>query len=126
MTMQGQWNRFWAFVLRDGLLVALTAALWSLVLHAGNAMGVWPAALQVLTGLMTVLIAFFAHEWGHLFGAWLAGGVFELPASVVETPFLFRFDTSRGSRRQFCSMSLGGFASSIIAVALLVLFLPRG
>jgi len=37
---------------------------------------------------------------------------------------LFRFDNIRNSRKQFFSMALGGFASSIVTVAFLLLVLP--
>lgn len=122
--MTGQWNRFFALALRDGLLTALTVSVWLLTLRAGPAHGLGGIALHVFTGLMTVLCGFFMHEWGHLLGAWSAGSAFELPARLAESPFLFRFNNVRNSRAQFCVMSLGGFASSIIFVALLLLVLP--
>lgn len=122
--MKGQWNRFWAFAIRDSLLVAVTVALWMLTLQTGAAHGVGGVALHVITGLMTVLCGFFLHEWGHMLGAWSAGSAFELPARLTESPFLFRFNNVRNSREQFCVMSLGGFASSILFVAFLLLVLP--
>jgi len=122
--MKGQWHRFWAFVVRDGLLVALTFGLWLLTLRLGRPAGPGLAALHVFTGLMTVLCGFFLHEWGHLLAAWAAGSAFELPARFADSPFLFRFNNVRNSRRQFCLMSLGGFAASIGFVALLLWVLP--
>jgi hypothetical protein len=122
--MTGQWHRFFAFALRDGLLVALTAGLWLLTLRSGPPHGIGGIALHLFTGLMTVLCGFFLHEWGHMLAAWAAGSAFELPARFADSPFLFRFNNVRNSRAQFCWMSLGGFAASIAFVAFLLLALP--
>lgn len=124
--MTGQWNRFWALLLRDGALVALTVVLWHYTLRAGPAHGAGNIVLHFATGLMTVVCGFFLHEWGHLVGAWMAGGAFVLPASIVETPFLFRFNNVRNSVGQFTAMSMGGFVASIAFVAWLPFGLPWG
>ena len=124
--MTGQWKRFWMLLVRDGLIVAAAAALWLWLLPLGKPAGAGMIALHIAAGLMTVVGGFLLHEWGHLLGAWTSGSAFVLPASPVETPFLFRFNNVRNSRRQFCAMSLGGFASSIAFVALLLIVLPGG
>lgn len=124
--MTGQWKRFWMLLLRDALIVAATVALWRWLLPLGKPAGTAMIALHLAAGLLAVGCGFLLHEWGHLLGAWLAGGAFVLPASPVETPFLFRFNSVRNSRGQFCAMSLGGFASSIVFVAWLFLALPGG
>jgi hypothetical protein len=124
--MDGQWDRLRALVLRDLMVLAAAGALWWLVLRSGWPHGGGFTALQVLTGLMTVVVGYLLHEWGHLGGAWLAGSAFELPPGPLAGPFLFRFNNVRNSRRQFCLMSLGGFASSLLFVALLLAALPRG
>jgi hypothetical protein len=123
--MTGQWKRFWALLARDGLLLALCLGLWRW-LPAGGLSGAGIVTLQIATGLMTVVIGFLLHEWGHLIGAWISGSAYTLPASPFETPFLFRFNNVRNSRGQFCAMSLGGFVSSTLFVAVLVMLLPRG
>ena len=123
--MTGQWNRFWALATRDSLLVVLTVVLWHYTLQAGPAHSAGGIVLHLATGLMTVLCGFFLHEWGHLAGAWIAKGAFVLPASPLESPFLFRFNNLRNSRNQFCAMSIGGFVSSIVFVAWLPLGLPQ-
>jgi hypothetical protein len=123
--MNRQWNRLFAFLLRDGAVALLLALLWRATLQQGAPHGAGPWALQLGTGLLTVFVGYLLHEWGHLIGAWLAGGHFVLPATVTETMFLFRFDNVRNSRGQFISMSLGGFVSSILVVVALVLALPR-
>ncbi|MGH8542002.1 MAG: hypothetical protein ACRETW_16045, partial [Stenotrophobium sp.] len=115
-----------ALIIRDSLLMAATAALWACTLHLGAAGGAWPKLLGVLTGLMTVLMGYLLHEWGHLIGAWASGSVVHLPDGALSSAFLFRFDTGRNSREQFLAMSAGGFIASFVVVAALVLALPRG
>lgn len=124
--MTGQWNRFWALALRDTALVTLTVVLWRYTQQSGPAHGAGSIVLHLATGLMTVLCGFFLHEWGHLVGAWIAGAALVLPASPVETPFLFRFNNVRNSVSQFTAMSIGGFVASIVFVAWLPFGLPRG
>ena len=119
-------NRLPALIARDGLLIAVSAALWMCTLHFGTASGVWPVTLNILTGLMTMLIAYLLHEWGHLIGAWLSGSVVHLPEGALSSPFLFRFDTGLNGRRQFLAMSAGGFISSAVVVVALLLALPSG
>lgn len=122
--MDKQWHRFFALLLRDGLAIVATLGLWSYLLRLDAAHGAWSIGINILTALMTVLVAYLMHEWGHLLGAWGARSAFELPAGVIETFFLFRFDNVRNSRAQFFSMALGGFASSILTLAFLLLMLP--
>jgi hypothetical protein len=124
--MRHQWNRFFAFLLRDGLIIAAVGALWAWTLRLGPAHDLKTGAVHVLTGLATVFVGYLFHEWGHLLGAWSARGHFELPRTVVETMFLFRFDNVRNTRKQFVSMTLGGFASSIVVVAAMLVLLPWG
>jgi len=124
--MNSQSDRLLKLALRDTLVTLAAAALWLYTLRLGSAAGAWPVAVNLLTGLLTVIVGYLVHEWGHLAGAGLAGAVVELPASPTESPFLFRFNTVQNSREQFCAMSLGGFASSILLVAGLLLWLPRG
>ncbi len=123
--MHRQWNRFFALLLRDGLIVLLTLALWLATLNLGQPHDLPSLALHLVTALLTVSVGYLLHEWGHLAGAWIAGGHFVLPASIGESPFLFRFDNVRSSRAQFIAMSLGGFASSILVVVFLAAALPR-
>ncbi|MGH8461547.1 MAG: hypothetical protein ACRESS_08085 [Stenotrophobium sp.] len=119
-------NRLSALIVRDGLLIAATAALWMYTLNLGTALGVWPVTLNILTGLMTVLIGYLLHEWGHLIGAWFSGSAVHLPQGALSSPFLFRFDTGLNNRRQFLAMSAGGFIASAAVVVALLLALPAG
>ena len=45
---------------------------------------------------------------------------------MFESPFLFRFDLHRNTRRQFTWMASGGFVSSLLLVVFLVAVLPSG
>ncbi|MDP3859929.1 MAG: hypothetical protein Q8Q73_19380 [Stagnimonas sp.] len=121
--MYPQRNRLLALLVRDSLLIALTLALWSWTLELGRPQGAGPIAIHLATALMTVLCGYLVHEWGHLCGALLARGQVVLPRPF-ESPFLFRFDLHRNSRRQFAWMASGGFVSSLLLVLLLVTVLP--
>jgi hypothetical protein len=101
---------------RDAGLLSLTLWLWT----------VPPAsvAMAVSAALATVLIAYLVHEWGHLTGCLSAGARFELPAHPFASPFLFKFDRT-SSRPQFFAMAAGGFAASILTIAVLLWLLPR-
>ena len=78
----------WKHALRDAVILAGTLALWRL--EAASPASV---AVALAAGVAAALCGYLAHEWGHLAGAWLAGGVVHLPGSVGST-FLFRFDSA--------------------------------
>lgn len=123
--MQGQWRRLVMLILRDGAFTAGAIALWATVL-ASPREGAAAVLLSSLTAAATVLIAYLAHEWGHLLGAIAARSAFVLPAAPFASFFLFRFDRELNTRRQFFAMALGGFAASFLTVIALVLLLPSG
>ena len=111
-------------ILRDMSLMAIGALLWALTLQSASINTLAVIALNGLTALMTVLLGYLLHEWGHLAGAWISGSVVHLPAGAWGSPFLFRFDTGRNNRQQFLAMSAGGFIASALVVAALLLLLP--
>lgn len=119
--MKAQWRRLLALFLRDSAIVAVALGLWAASVRTGA-----PPALQIVTALATVVTGYLAHEWGHLLGAWSAGAGFALPTTPFQTFFLFRFDAARSTRPQFFAMALGGFAASLLTVALFVAILPSG
>lgn len=123
--MDRQWNRLLALIVRDGLLIGLAVLLWVWTLDAGPAQTATGCALHLGTALMTVLCGYLLHEWGHLIGALLVRANVVLPR-MFESPFLFRFDLHRNSRRQFTWMASGGFVSSLLLVVFLVIALPQG
>lgn len=106
-------------LLRDLAIVAATVALvsWSHGLQAAGAALHWP--LAILAGALVAVSGYLAHEWGHLLGALSRGSRVELPPQLAAV-FLFKFDSDRNDRRQFLAMSMGGFISSILVVALLL------
>ncbi|MDB5970665.1 MAG: hypothetical protein JWQ90_3115 [Hydrocarboniphaga sp.] len=123
--MTGQWSRFFAMAARDGVIVAITVALWILTIQVGKAHDLATLSLHLGTAALTVVASYLAHEWGHLIGAWLIHSRFFLPGSVIESPFLFRFDNIRNTREHFVWMAWGGFVSSGVLVVFLVIVLPK-
>ena len=118
-----QSRRLFALLVRDALIGAVTVALWVWTLRVGPAQDAPAVALHLVTAITTVIAGYLAHEWGHLLGAYYARSVVHLPPTPFAA-FLFRFDTGLNTREQFVAMSLGGFISSAIAVALLFALLP--
>jgi len=105
------------FVVRDGVIAAITLLLWFWLLRSGG------VALNIVTALMTVICGYLAHEWGHLFGCWFRGSVVQMPERVTAL-FLFNFDVGRNDRRQFNAMAMGGFIASVVYVFALAALLP--
>lgn len=114
-----------ALLFRDLLFVAITALLWAMTLQAAGSDTPGALALHGLTGLMTVLLGYLLHGWGHLLGAWIGRSVVHLPQRAWSSPFLFRFDTGQNNRQQFLLMSAGGFIASALVVAALFWVLPH-
>jgi hypothetical protein len=112
-------------LIRDLLVVALTLALWHVDASLRETTSFLSVLVAILAGAFAAISGYLAHEWGHLIGARLSGGIVHFPKSVVST-FLFYFDTKNSDRRQFLSMSLGGFAASAVVTPLLILALPAG
>lgn len=113
----------WKHALRDGLLVAVTSALWWIEAGARGEASLGAHAVATLTGVMTALCGYLAHEWGHLLGARVARATVHLPARAASV-FLFNFDSGRNGRGQFVAMSCGGFLASASVLALLIVLLP--
>lgn len=110
-----------SLAVRDLLVLSATAWLFrtSRTLDVGG--GPFAIGVDVLTGVLIAVSAFYLHEWGHLFGTFLTGGRVDYPSSW-RTLFLFKFD-DRNDRRQFLAMATGGFAASGISIAgMLVIF----
>jgi hypothetical protein len=105
-------------VVRDLLVLAITLLMWAWVRQLQHTPGALYVTVAFLTGGLTAFSGFLGHEWGHLIGARMAGGVYAPPESVFSI-FLFRFNSDLNTREQFVSMSMGGFVSSVLIVALL-------
>lgn len=116
---------FLRFLARDALVATVMLIIWQAdgELRAGAAGGPAANAVAVAAGLLTTLVGFFAHEWGHLLGALSANGVVHAPRRL-HSPFLFFFDVAKSDRRAFLAMSYGGYLASAVALALIVLAVP--
>ena len=118
--------RFVRFALRDLGIAAITAAAWGIDRQArtGKYGQAAKTVIGVSTGLLTALVGFGAHEWGHLAGALASGGVVDEPTSMT-SPFLFFFDVGRSPRPAFLAMSYGGYIGTVVAAAAIATFVPR-
>lgn len=116
---------FVKLALRELLFFILCLLCWRLDAALRPQGGMFAFGAALLAGLSTVLVAFLAHEWGHLAGAWARRSVVYPPCSL-RSVFVFYFDTDRNSGSQFVAMSLGGFVISALVVALLIAILPLG
>lgn len=116
-------RRFIPFLLRDLVITAVTA--FVMVLDARAWTGFAGTALGMATGALVTLVAFAAHEWGHLTGALGSGGIVEAPRSIASV-FLFEFDEKASTREQFLAMSVGGYLASIVAVMAISLWIDLG
>lgn len=108
-------------IVRDIAVLLLTVLLMG-ASHTVGAAGAGGIALAVLAGALVAFSGFLLHEWGHLLGG-LSRRARMQPADGVLSIFLFKFDSSVNSREQFLAMSIGGFISSALAVAVLLAIL---
>jgi len=109
-------------LLRDLTIVALTGCLWWFESHS-DASGTGRVVLGVLAGLTTGVVGFLAHEWGHAIGSRLSKATIYY-ADRITSPFLFFFDTTKNTKRQFVAMSIGGYLASALALVAAVALLP--
>ncbi len=116
-------HRFKRFAARDAVITVAATLFWWLEPHARSSGGGAAVAAGVLAGLGAGLFAAIAHEWGHLSGALLTGAPVS-PAPKLTSPFMFRFDTKKSSRRQFLAMSYGGFIASALVIFAYLKWLP--
>ena len=114
---------FWRFAARDLVAAGLMIALWLVESQTRGDGTTTATALGVAAGLMTTVIAFFCHEWGHLLFALGAGGAVEAPRSLASV-FLFFFDIGRSDRRAFLMMSYGGYLASAAALVAILVLVP--
>jgi hypothetical protein len=109
-------------LLRDSVLLLATLGLWVLSRHIEPRPSLAATAIDLAAGVMTAVIGFLLHEWGHLIGCWLGRSVVYLPDSITSV-FLFKYDLVKNSRRQFMAMAYGGFVASALIVPALLLLL---
>jgi hypothetical protein len=91
---------------------------WSVVTGLGLA-----SLLSVITGALAgVTITTLVHEWFHFAGARYSGAAYEIPAK--QGLFLYDWDFSSNSVRQFLLMSIAGTVGGVLAVILLSFAVP--
>ena len=98
-------------------LVALSlfaaADSWSAISGLGIA-----TLLSVITGALAgITISTLVHEWFHYAGARYVGAAFEIPSR--QGLFLYDWDFSSNSLRQFLFMSIAGSVGGFVALILL-------
>jgi len=117
---------FLKFVVRDIALLICCALLWQYALPQAAILNSWLSIpLQVGVALLTTLVGFLVHEWGHLLGALAYRARVYAPHRWYEL-FLFHFDGRNNDARQFIAMSIGGFIASALVVVVLLTLLPLG
>jgi hypothetical protein len=117
---------FLKFVVRDSVLLILCVLLWQYTLQQMPELSGWLSIpLQIGVALLTTLVGFLVHEWGHLLGALAYRGKVHAPHRWYEL-FLFHFDGRSNNARQFIAMSVGGFVASGLVVVALLSLLPLG
>jgi uncharacterized membrane protein len=104
-------------LLRDAVVIVATLALWRWSRELDAAQGALAIPVAILAGASAAVAGFLLHEWGHLLGALVGGSSVEYP-STIRSIFLFKFGESNG-RQQYLWMSGGGFAASIVVIAVL-------
>jgi hypothetical protein len=116
-------NPLGSFFLRDAALLAFTLWLWNVAARP-QAEPTWlTTSAGIAAGSMVTICGFLAHEWGHLAGALAARSVVHFPPRLASV-FLFHFDSAQNDRFQFLSMSMGGFAASILVIAAFLALVP--
>jgi hypothetical protein len=106
---------FLPFLARDLVLLAITAALVVADRALTGGEGALPVVVGVAAGAMAAVLAFLVHEWGHLIGTFVSGGVAHARPSLLAI-FLFHFDVEKSTRRQFLAMSYGGYGATALAI----------
>ncbi len=114
---------FGKLAVRDALLIALAAALWTWAGPLSAGTGMVSDFAGLLVGLSLAASAYLLHEWGHLLGGLAARSRVHAPERRTSIS-LFRFDSRRNSRRQFLVMSFSGFAVTGIVLWVAYALLP--
>jgi len=115
---------FKRFAVRDLALLLGTLIGWSLFARFSVGEGMVVNFVGVALGVAAGLCAWFVHEWGHVFAAWLAGSKLRAPKKLVSV-YLFGFDNKTHSRGQFVMMALGGFLATGLVYAFVHFYLPQ-
>jgi hypothetical protein len=115
---------FTRLLVRDLAIAGAIVVAWLLAAPLSAGEGPLADAVGVLLGVAAFVVGHLSHEWGHLIGAFLTGSRVAAPAALT-SPFLFSFDSTRNSKRQFLIMSLSGFAVTGVALYVVYGLLPE-
>lgn len=115
--------RFSHFAIRDLAFTALAGLTWIADRRLRGRKGSIPTAVSLAAGVAAPTVAFLLHEWGHLAGSVVSGGVAH-PAERLSSAFLFNFDCEASDRRQFLAMSAGGYIASAVGLAVILAKTP--
>jgi len=111
-------------ILRDAFVALLTSATWTVDARLRHEHSARAIAVSIVTGLLTGVCGYLAHEWGHLAASLGSGSVVHYPPPG-RSPLSFHFDSARNTRTQFYWMSAGGYLASLVGLALIVAFVPH-
>lgn len=115
---------FLKLAVRDTLLIVAIGALWKLVGERSAGTGAMADLVGFAAGAAFAFAAHLLHEWGHILGGLLSGGVVHANRSLAAV-YTFSFDSEKSTLRQFVISSLGGFAATAVVVALAYFVLPE-
>lgn len=91
---------------------------WSAITGLGIA-----TVLCIVTGALAgIIITTLVHEWFHYLGARYSGAAFDVPQK--QGLFLYNWDFTHNSVRQFLIMSVAGSVGGILALTILWLSVP--
>jgi len=114
---------FVKLAIRDAVVVIVAMGLWLWLSAFSLGMGMLSDFTGVVAGVALAACAYIFHEWGHLMGAFAAGGVVHPPASL-KSAYIFSFDRKKNTRGQFLVMSAGGFIATGVALWAVYTFIP--
>lgn len=87
--------------------------------------GALPLIVAVATGFMITVCGFYAHEWGHYLAGRFAGAT-PVPSPSPISLYLFELEEDACTRRQWLTMSVGGYAATILALPVILSVIDIG
>ncbi len=120
-------RRIAVLAVRDALALGATVGLVMAdrQVRASGLSGIGPSLLGVLTGFMITLSGFYAHEWGHYLAARAAGAT-PVPSASPLSVYLFELTEDACTRSQWLTMSMGGYAATILALPIIFAIVDVG
>jgi hypothetical protein len=110
-------------IVRDLAVLLVTVGFFLEDLRSRGQPGAAAWLFGIGAGVLAAVTGFLVHEWGHLAGALAVGSFVHYPNRLL-APLLFHFDTAKNDRRQFLWMSYGGYAGSLVGLAVIAVAYP--